>query len=265
MFTNLKDKIKNLSKIVILTGAGISSESGIHTYRTDEEGSIWKRYNPDEVASIEGFEDNPYKCWEFYNELIDELNGKLPNKAHLAITKLQQNLKHVPVYIITQNVDNLHTKAHSNNVYEVHGTMSMYKCNSCGRIYNQVDYLTSYNNVPVCPECKGFIRPNIVMFGEIPHHVMEIENIIKGTDCFLYGREDNQFYDGDKLFIQIGTSALISPVSGFATMAKRSGYTNVYVDLTHPDNYRMFDIDLKGNCVDIVPKLVDFLIENCKR
>ena len=152
-------KYKN---IVILTGAGISAESGLATFR-DEEG-LWNKHRIEDVATIEGFAHNPDYVHDFYNEMKKELIDVKPNPAHLAITTLQEKYN-ADISVITQNVDTLHEKAGNKNVYHIHGQINQAVCTNCGNV------VTTWNDVTtedVCQNCGvlGMFKPNIVFFGE---------------------------------------------------------------------------------------------------
>jgi NAD-dependent deacetylase len=156
----MAEKYKN---IVILTGAGISAESGLSTFRS--ENGLWNNHKVEDVASVEGFARNPEYVHEFYNELRPELFQAKPNPAHLAITELQKNYKAESISVITQNVDTLHEKAGSENIYHIHGQINQIVCLHCGHIFETWGDVHADD---VCPNCDiaGYLKPNIAFFGE---------------------------------------------------------------------------------------------------
>ena len=180
--------------ILILTGAGISAESGLSTFRSSN--GLWNNHRVEDVASIEGFERNPALVHDFYNELKIEVAKAKPNAAHLAITKLQQEYPG-QVSIATQNVDTLHEKAGNQNVYHIHGQINQAVCQNCGQIletFGDVDTET------VCPHCQimGMMKPNIVFFGENLLCMDKVDELLRHCD----------------LFISIGTSGVVYPAAG---------------------------------------------------
>ena len=154
--------MKKYSRILILTGAGISAESGLATFRSSN--GLWNNHKVEDVASVEGFQRNPDYVHDFYNNLKTEIQQAKPNAAHLAITRLQQEYP-AHVDVVTQNVDTLHEKAKNQNIYHIHGQINQAVCLNCGHIletWGDVDTQT------ICPQCNvmGMMKPNIVFFGE---------------------------------------------------------------------------------------------------
>lgn len=187
--------------IVILTGAGISAESGIQTFRGAD--GLWEGHRVEDVATPEAFERNPELVQRFYNERRTRLlDGTVhPNPAHLALARLE---KEYPgrVLLITQNIDDLHDRAGSKNLLHLHGELLKCRCVVCGHTGEiRMDLTTS----SPCPECDstGTLRPDIVWFGEMPYHLDEISAALSRAD----------------LFVSIGTSGLVYPAAGFVAMA----------------------------------------------
>ncbi len=221
-------------KIVFLTGAGISEESGLATFR-DAEG-LWNKYDAETVASLCGFEENPLLVHQFYNELRQQMFVAQPNPAHLAITYLQQKIP-ADIHVITQNIDTLHEKASTQNVWHIHGQINQLKCLSCGQIIETWGYSTPHSS---CPYCQGKLRPNIVFFGEEILFSSQIENLLKNAD----------------LFVAVGTSGTIPPASSFVCEAKQHHALTVALNLERPDNFDNFDIFIQGRVSETLPLFV---------
>lgn len=196
--------LKNADNVAILTGAGISAESGIATFR-DPDG-LWKKFNPAELASIDGFMANPKLVWEWYQHRVKIVNESQPNPGHYAIAEMQNLFKNVTV--ITQNVDRLHQKAGAKEVIELHGNIVTNRCFDCNNPFNGKTHLPD-NELPKCAECGGKIRPNVVWFGEqLPEDaIRDAENAAQSCEVFF----------------SIGTSAEVYPAAGLPFLAKQSG------------------------------------------
>lgn len=180
---------KQYKNIVILTGAGISAESGLATFRSSN--GLWNNHRVEDVASVEGFRRNPALVHDFYNNLKLEIQKAKPNPAHLAITRLQNEYP-AEISVVTQNVDTLHEKAGNKNIYHIHGQINQAVCLNCGHIletFGDVDTET------VCPQCGvvGMMKPNIVFFGENLLCMDKVEILLRSCD----------------LFVSIGTSGVV--------------------------------------------------------
>ena len=231
--------------ILILTGAGISAESGLSTFRSSN--GLWNNHRVEDVASIEGFEHNPALVHDFYNELKIEVAKAKPNAAHLAITKLQQEYPG-QVSIATQNVDTLHEKAGNQNVYHIHGQINQAVCLNCGQVmetWGDVDTETT------CPHCHimGMMKPNIVFFGENLLCMDKVEELLRRCD----------------LFISIGTSGVVYPAAGFVQTAKYYGADTIEFTLETTANNFLFDRHIYGKAGETVPPFVDELIKKAKK
>ena len=164
--TKLAEIVKNSQKIVFFGGAGVSTESGLKDYRSKD--GIYNTYSkygisPEEILSIDFFEENPQTFYQFYREFF--LHNVKPNKAHLALAKLEESGKKVT--IVTQNVDNLHQMAGSRNVVELHGTAEKYYCANCGKNHSKEYIADRTNPVPECTVCGGVVRPVVTLYGEM--------------------------------------------------------------------------------------------------
>lgn len=226
------------TKIVTLTGAGISAESGVATFR--EKGGIWEEYDVMTVATPEAFQRDPRLVWRFYNERRKQAGSVKPNPAHHALARLEQGLPQGKFALITQNVDPLHRRAGSQNVYHMHGELSKVRCTQCQKVGETLEELP---DLPWCP-CGGLLRPHIVWFGEIPFHMDELYDLVGQCDLFLV----------------VGTSGVVHPAAAFVMHGKRSGAVTVGVNLEPPENRMYIDHFYQGKAGEVLPKLVDHWI-----
>jgi len=208
------------SKIVILTGADISAESGLGTFR--DEGGLWAQHRIEDVATPEAFARNPALVHDFYNARRAQAADAAPNAAHLALADLEA--RHPgEVVIITQNVDDLHTRAGSRNVLPMHGTLAGALCHACGHRWSAP--LSMLPEDP-CPACDApATRPDIVWFGEYPHHLDAIADHIESAD----------------VFVAIGTSGQVYPAAAFVDGAREAGAATLELSLDPTEVSRIFD------------------------
>ncbi|MBR1648680.1 MAG: NAD-dependent deacylase [Alphaproteobacteria bacterium] len=227
-------------RIVILSGAGISAESGLATFR-DEDG-MWNHHRVEDVATVEGFAKNPEYVHDFYNELKKELIKANPNPAHLAITRLQQQYP-AQTAVITQNVDTLHEKAGNQNVFHIHGQIDQAVCTNCGHILSTWDDVTTED---ICPQCSltGTFKPNIVFFGESLLYMNEVDELLRSCD----------------LFISIGTSGVVFPANTFVRTAKYYHADTIEFNLKPTVNNYEFDRHIIGPAGETFPRFVEELI-----
>lgn len=223
--------------IVILTGAGISAESGLGTFR--EEGGLWAKHRIEDVATPEGFARNPDLVQGFYNMRRQELKKARPNPAHKALAELEGQLDG-KVTLVTQNVDNLHEQAGSQNILHMHGALAQVRCTACGAIHE--DWLDDITSSTACPACRQKrLRPHIVWFGEIPFHMDEIEEALMAAD----------------LFLSIGTSGAVYPAAGFVQMIRGFGNARaVELNLEKSEGAHLFHEGRYGPASEIVPAFV---------
>ncbi|GJL99525.1 MAG: NAD-dependent protein deacylase [Methyloligella sp.] len=228
-------------KILILTGAGLSAESGLGTFR--EENGIWSKYNFEEVATPEGYAADPKRCLDFYNMRRDLHHKATPNTAHKALARLEAEYPG-EVVIVTQNIDSLHEAAGSHRIIHMHGQIDRVKCNDCGTTYDYPYGTIEVNSI--CPSCnvQGQQRPDVVWFGEMPYDLDEIQKEI--DSCFL--------------FISIGTSGSVYPAAGFVNMARKAGAHTVELNLEPSDGAVQFHEAHQGKATEIVPRYVDKLM-----
>lgn len=218
--------------IVILTGAGISAESGLGTFR-DKDG-LWTRYDLNDVATPEGFARNPDMVHEFYNARRANCRNAVPNPAHTALARLEQ--QHPGrVLIITQNVDDLHERAGSREVWHMHGALNRALCGVCGHRWEAPADMSVALACPSCttPDC----RPDVVWFGEMPYYMEEIWDRLRACD----------------LFVSIGTSGTVYPAAAFVQDAGRAGADTLELNLEASAGNRDFAESRHGPASEIVP------------
>ncbi|MCG3725597.1 Sir2 family NAD+-dependent deacetylase [Vibrio cincinnatiensis] len=228
--------------IVVLTGAGISAESGIQTFRAQD--GLWENHRIEEVATPEGFERDPELVQAFYNQRRRKLQSETiqPNAAHFALGELAQKL-HGQVTIITQNIDNLHERGGSHNVIHMHGELLKARCSISNQVIEQKDDL---NTVDLCHCCQipHQLRPHIVWFGEMPLRMGEIYSALEQAD----------------LFISIGTSGVVYPAAGFVHDAKMHGAHTIEINLEPSAVESEFAEKRYGKASVEVPRLVQELL-----
>lgn len=237
MFDSVKDILQNAKKIVFVTGAGISQESGIPTFRGKD--GLWKNYDAMKLATIEAFYDNPSLVWEWYNERRNNIFSANPNLGHYAIAELE---KYTDVVVATQNIDGLHRRAGSTNVLELHGSIIRIKCTGCKYIES---ITTPYEKVPPLCECGKMLRPDVVWFGEaLPQNVWK-STVIHANTC--------------DVMIIAGTSLVVSPANTIPLYAKQNNATLIEVN---PEDTMMsseMDLTVKETSAVALPELVSIL------
>ncbi|HLY55383.1 MAG TPA: Sir2 family NAD+-dependent deacetylase [Stellaceae bacterium] len=229
-------------RIVILTGAGVSRESGIETFR-DKDG-IWSRVRIEDVATPEAFVRNPVAVHEFYNwrrrRLLDP--AVVPNAAHAALARLDEAWDGA-LLLVTQNIDDLHERAGSRRLLHMHGEHLKARCAACDHV---VDWREDLSVELACGACgrRGGMRPHVVWFGEMPHGLEEIDAAL--SECHL--------------FIAIGTSGAVYPAAGFVERAMAAGARTVELNLEPTQVSRRFDEHVYGPASEIVPAFVERLL-----
>jgi len=224
-------------KIVILTGAGISAESGMGTFR-DKDG-LWTQVNIEDVATPEAFKRDPAKVMAFYNARRGNCIDAEPNEAHAALAKLQSSVHDVT--LVTQNIDNLHEKAGSEDVVHMHGEIMRALCAACDHRWDAPAEMVVGEVCPSCGAPKG--RPDIVWFGEIPYHMERIERALRDAD----------------LFVAIGTSGAVYPAAGFVQMADALGADTLELNLAPSDVASSFADARYGPASEVVSAWVEEL------
>ncbi len=224
-------------RIVVLTGAGISAESGLGTFR-DEDG-LWTKYDLNDVATPEGFARNPHMVHDFYNARRRNLLDAKHNEAHTALGQLEKELSG-EVLVVTQNIDTLHEQGGSTNIIHMHGELLKARCGACGNVKDWTEDLSTGTKCTSCLE-TGYMRPHVVWFGEMPMQMHEIERAISVCD----------------LFVSIGTSGSVYPAAGFVMDARRAGADTVELNLEPSETESLFAEKLYGPATEIVPAYVE--------
>jgi NAD-dependent deacetylase len=240
MLESVVKLVKNCRSCVVLTGAGISAESGVPTFRGKE--GLWGKFRAEELATMEAFMANPEIVWEWYGWRRKILSEVQPNDGHRALVQLAHQFKRFT--LITQNVDGLHEKAGSTNILELHGNISRNKCVKCSEPFPATVEIDPAH-IPICQSCGGQIRPDVVWFGE-----MLDENII-----------DRAFYESEEteLFFSIGTSALVHPAASLPVTAKRHGATLIEINPEETPLTYLADISIRAKSGEFLPQVVALL------
>jgi len=232
--------MRNCHSCVVLTGAGISAESGVPTFRGKE--GLWEKFKPEELATMSAFVSNPKLVWEWYNWRREVVGRVKPNPGHYALQYFEQWFEHFT--LITQNVDGLHRAAGSENILELHGNIYRNKCVDCNHQFAE-DMDIDPDNIPSCPNCGGKIRPDVVWFGEMLN-----PQVI-----------DKAFSESEQaeLFFSVGTSAIVHPAASLPVTAKRQGAALVEInpEMTPLSNLADFYVSAKSG--EFLPELVEQL------
>jgi NAD-dependent deacetylase len=230
--------LRDAHHICILTGAGVSAESGVPTFREARDG-LWSEYNPLDLATPEAFVADPDLIWGWYRWRRDTVAAVEPNPGHYAIAQLAEFVPDLT--LVTQNVDNLHQRAGSHNVIEFHGNIFDNRCFADGSLQQADDSAT----VPVCADCGSNLRPGVVWFGEaIPERAL-YESSAAAVDC--------------DVFLSIGTSSLVYPAAGLADLAKQNGAAVCEINPNPTMKAANFDFAIAGNSGVVLPELVNSL------
>jgi NAD-dependent deacetylase len=233
----LIEKLRNARRVTVLTGAGVSAESGVPTFR-DAQTGLWARYRSEDLATPGAFRRNPKLVWEWYAWRRELVAGAQPNSAHLALAELGQ---HFPEFhLITQNVDGLHQRAGSQNVIELHGNITRTKCFEENRVVTE--WPDTGDLPPKCPGCGGLLRPDVVWFEEpLPEAEMNLAARVS-TDC--------------DVFLSIGTSGLVYPAAGMPLAALRNGATVVEINPQPTPFTAQAHFAMAGAAGIVLPELV---------
>lgn len=224
-------------KIVVLTGAGVSAESGLGTFR--DAGGLWERYPLEEVATPQGFAADPEKVHAFYNARRANALGAVPNAAHAALADLGR-AGGIELTLVTQNIDDLHERAGSRNVVHMHGELMRARCAACGATWAAPDVMRAEDPCPACSTAAT--RPDVVWFGEIPYHMEAIALSLSEADVFA----------------AIGTSGEVYPAAGFVAEARAFGAETFEINLAPTGG--PFDRRIIGPATETVPAWVASLV-----
>lgn len=240
MFESIKDKIKDAKKIVFVTGAGMSQESGIPTFRGKD--GLWRNYDAMKLATIDAFYDNPKLVWEWYNERRSNIFAAKPNPGHEAVAELE---KYTKVVVLTQNIDGLHQKAGSTDVLELHGSIVKIKCTVCDF---RDEIMTDFSEIPPLCKCGNILRPDVVWFGEsLPQDVWQKAMII-ASQC--------------DLMVIAGTSLVVSPANTLPIYAKQNDALLIEVNPQDTEMSSEMDLVVRDTSAIALPKFVSMFKED---
>lgn len=232
----VQSKLSRARSVTVLTGAGISADSGVPTFRGTD--GLWRTFRAEDLATPEAFARDPRLVWEWYDWRRELIAKKRPNPAHETVAQMERRFDRF--WLITQNVDGLHRDAGSRNLSEIHGNIWMVRCTACGLVTENRDVPISI--LPRCRSCGGLLRPHIVWFGEALS-----EEDLRASDEALRSCD---------LCLIVGTSGLVHPAAGFATVAKRAGAFVVEINLDTTAQSGIVDTVLQGRAKEIVPLLL---------
>ena len=235
--SRIRSRISTVSSIVVLTGAGISADSGVPTFRGED--GLWRRFRAEDLATPEAFRRDPVLVWEWYNWRREIIAIKNPNAAHHALVKLERQARSFT--LITQNVDGLHAKAGSKNITEIHGNIWKTRCTVCGDVSHNFDVPITI--LPHCKKCNGLLRPHIVWFGES----LDPADIKRSMDAM----------HTCEVLLVIGTSGIVQPAASFVSTAKGAGAYVVEINIEETPNSYLVDEVLVGRASDVVPLLIN--------
>jgi NAD-dependent deacetylase len=229
--------------VVVLTGAGVSADSGLATFRG--AGGLWESRRIEDVATVEAWRRDPAGVWSFYQLRRARLSTVEPNDAHRALARLSAELREagVPFHLVTQNVDDLHERAGSDPIH-MHGELAVLLCERCGSRRRDLDNIQPECFVP-CPDCGWErMRPDVVWFGEMPYHLEEIDAALGSCTHF----------------VAVGTSGAVYPAAGYLDAARAAGAQTVVQSLDEPLNVHPSDRFVPGRAAEVVPGLVEELL-----
>ena len=229
-----------VSSIVVLTGAGVSAESGLATFRGPD--GLWEGHRVEDVCTPEAYRRNPALVHEFYDARRAKLRTVEPNAAHKALARLDDEWPG-KLLLITQNVDDLHERAGSKRLLHMHGELASAWCLACGERFGWEGPMGEEARCPTC-DSQGHVRPDIVWFGEMPYEMDRIEEALRACD----------------LFVSIGTSGAVYPAAGFVQTARYCGATTLEINLEPSLGSYMFDESRTGRAGDLLPEFVEELL-----
>jgi len=234
MFDTVAQKLKGSKKIVFVTGAGISQESGIPTFRGKD--GYWRKYDPMKLASIDAFYDDPKLVWEWYDDRRKNILSVKPNEGHFAISQMEE---FKDVVILTQNIDGLHQRSGSTNVLELHGSIIRIKCTVCDFIDNITE---NFESLPPKCKCGSMLRPDVVWFGEpLPQNIWQ-SAIKEASIC--------------DVMIIVGTSLVVSPANTLPIYAKQNGAILIEVNPEKTVMSNDMTLSIQATSVGVLPKML---------
>lgn len=235
-------RIDDDTRVLVMTGAGVSAESGIPTFR--DSNGLWENHRVEDVASPEGFARDPALVWRFYSLRREAAAKCAPNPGHHALAALEKRLG-ARFLLATQNVDGLHRRAGNERLVEMHGNLFTTRCAVCKRP-PFADERSYPDGVPGCDRCRGMLRPHIVWFGEM----LDPDDLERIGDFITAARGHRLVY------LVAGTSGLVYPAAGIVEVCKREGAETVLVNLDAPANVTSFDRVIRGRSGEVLPALL---------
>ena len=237
-------KLSAVDRLFVLTGAGVSAESGLPTFRGAN--GLWRGYRVEDVATPEAFAADPVMVWQFYAERRRRHASVRPNPAHVALADLERALGD-RFFLCTQNVDSLHEQAGSQRVVHMHGRLMQSRCSRtrCHSLpFDDRNLYRTLAEIPNCPKCGAMVRPHICWFGEVPFHMELIQHQLTGATVLL----------------TVGTSGVVEPAASFVRIAVRNRTRAIYVGPEEPSNSEYFDEVLLGKAGEVLPSFVNVLL-----
>ena len=232
----VRARLAGARAVTVLTGAGISADSGVPTFRGTD--GLWRNHRAEELATPEAFARNPRLVWEWYNWRRELITTKSPNPAHHALVELEQRVERF--WLITQNVDGLHPAAGSRKLSEIHGNIWKVRCTQCRQV--QENRAMPIPLLPLCPACGGLLRPHIVWFGESLDPDDLDRSVAAVGSC--------------EVLLIIGTSGVVYPAASFAALARQAGAFIAEITLDPTPNSQVVDITIGGRAAEVVPELI---------
>ncbi|NHI02803.1 NAD-dependent protein deacetylase of SIR2 family [Candidatus Nitrosotalea sp. TS] len=234
MFGPVADRLRQAEKIVFVTGAGISQESGIPTFRGKD--GFWRKYDAMKLATIDAFYENPKLVWEWYEERRTNILAAKPNPGHLAMAELE---KYRPVHVLTQNIDGMHQRAGSTKVYELHGSIITIKCTVCD--FKDI-IVTGFSELPPICKCGNILRPDVVWFGEsLPQDVWHAA-MQQASSC--------------DVMIVVGTSLAVSPANLLPAYARQNGAIVIEVNPEETPMSTSMSLSIRSSAAKALPDLL---------
>jgi NAD-dependent deacetylase len=232
----VRARLSNARAVTVLTGAGISADSGVPTFRGKD--GLWRNFRAEDLATPEAFARDPRLVWEWYNWRREIIAGKLPNPAHATLVEMERRFDRF--WLITQNVDGLHRLAGSTKLSEIHGNIWKVRCTACGRV--DTNHAVPIPILPLCAACRGLLRPHIVWFGES----LDSEELGRSFDAV----------NSCEVMLIIGTSGIVYPAASFAPGAKAAGAFVAEINFDPTPNSELVDLSIQGKAKDLVPLLL---------
>ena len=225
-------------RLFVLTGAGISAESGLATFRGS--GGLWNGHSVEEVATPEAWQADPELVWRFYSQRRRDALAAQPNAAHKALAQIEQRLAN-NFYLCTQNVDDLHERAGSRRIHHMHGSLFQSRCTRTGEHFSDHAFYEDPNALPICKTCHATIRPHIVWFGEIP---LDMDTIYRELDRAT-------------TLLVVGTSGSVYPAAGLVQIANQRAIRTIYVGPEQPLNVDSFNEVILSPATEALPSIFE--------